>query len=285
MQNPSTGAHVGLALMFALMFALIFALTGCASTAETTVGPRQFGPTIADWEVAQPPVSQTRSGSVPGYYVEAAPATVEMPFSIGTTARRAAGILVHSDGWIVASTKSLEDIEPTADLHLEVQLRVGNLDEHGVMRRGPVRVAKVHKLDPSLGLALLKLVRDGGHLPEPIELAESGPTIGQDVKCITHGDQLWETYPGQVLSVSESITSESLTVLVDCGEGQQPASRLGTILVSESGQVLAMQGRGPGGEQGSGMSMAHVDELRSFLQDAPDEPMILMPHALGPEMR
>ena len=270
MQYRSTISHVVLPLMFAL--------TGCASTAGTTA-------TQENWQVASPPTSQTRSGNLPGYYVEAAPATVEMPFSSGSSARRAAGILVHSDGWVVASIKSVEGIEPSADLHLEVQLRVGHLDDNGVMRRGPVRVAKVHKLEPALGLALLKLVGGSSHLPEPIQLSASGPTIGQDVKCITHGDQLWETYGGQVLSVSESITTESLTVLVDCGENHQAAPRLGTVLVSESGELLAMQVHAATSDQGTKVQMTHVDELRAFLQEVPDEPVMLMPDSLGPGVR
>jgi hypothetical protein len=278
MQHLSTICHMSLNLI------LMFALTGCAST-KSTPNPREFVNTIERWEVAQAPKSRTRSGGLPGYYIEAAPATVEMPFSVGSNARRAAGILVHSDGWIVASTKSLEGIEPTADLHLEIQLRIGHLDESGVMRRGPVRVAKVHKLEPTLGLALLKLVGDSDHLPEPIQLSASGPTIGQDVKCITHGDQLWETYGGQVVSVSESISSQSLTVLVDCGESLQATPRLGTILVSEAGEVLAMHGRSPDSDQGTTVQMAHVDELRAFLQETPDEPVMLMPDALGPGVR
>ena len=57
------------------------------------------------------------------------------------------------------------------------------------------------------------------------------------------------------------------------------------MLVSESGQVLVMQGRTSGGDQGTKVQMAHVDELRAFLQEAPEEPVMLMPDSLGPGVR
>lgn len=253
-------------------------LLGCA-TGAPAAAPQP------DWTVAPAPTKQTRSGGLPSYYSEAAPATVEMPFATNSGARRAAGVLVHSDGWVVASLKSVEGVEPSADMHLEIELRVGHLEDNGVMRRGPVRIAKVHKLSPNLGLALLRLVQDEATLPEPIALSASGPSVGQDVRCITHGDQLWETYPGQVLSVSESITSSALTVLVDCGDSYQRSPRLGTVLVSAAGEVLALQGWPAKASQDSKLVMAHVDDLRAFLQDAPDEPLMVMPDSLGPGTR
>jgi len=102
--------------------------------------------------VQQPADQSGARGDVSGAYQKVAPATVLIR---GADRSFGSGVIVHPDGWVLTN-EHVVNTPPNDDLHLEVDVEVGRMNEHGFMERtGQVYKGIVYKQNSQRDLALV----------------------------------------------------------------------------------------------------------------------------------
>jgi S1-C subfamily serine protease len=243
-------------------------------------------------------------GDVSETYKVAAPATVLIRAANGGYG---SGVLVDRRGWVLTN-HHVVDQPPNAKGHIVVDVEVGRLGAEGVMERTKERhKAWVYKWDSKRDLAVLKLDNPPAAL-STVEFAETGPAPGEEVACLGHGNSglVWSIKSGNVSATGE-MTDLSSVVGHGCSEDEEKKKLLRCRYISErrkfwkknSGKVIQSTCHIVGGDSGgpvlntsnqlvgvnafgipSGRDApptnyhVHLDEIRAFLEDVPDKPLV-----------
>lgn len=245
-------------------------------------------------------------GSAAKVYAKASPAIVfiQAGGSFGT------GFIFDADGWMLTNqhvaAAGIIDIKSGA---LFVRVLLGHL-ENGIMHpESKTRTAWVYKMDERMDLALLKFYKQPeGALPT-ISLADAVPTPGNDCIAIGHpkAGLLWTVRQGEITGIGQwpqdslytitaSLTSGNgsnellhriirgiprrKVVLSSCGINPGDS---GGPLLDEDGRLIAVTFGIPKNLNDQGVSLdkfsyhIHLDEVKTFIQDRPNQPRPFVP--------
>ena len=250
-----------------------------------------------------------RSAAAMAVYPAAAPATVVVRSGPG----HGTGLIVDAAGWVLTNEHVVRDAptDPktgvqTATVHL------GRLGEDGFMAVVPEGLAApVYKMSRETDLALLKLAAlpEGTDSLPVIPLAEAAPKPGSVCVVLGHpaAGMLWTVRPGVVagvghwpgdmidvvmrrLAVAEGESSQIEAVLEAAPQrkvllsscGLNPGDSGGPLL-NAAGELIGVSfaipaSRGPHGPSLDKFSYhVHLDEVRAFLRDRPEAPLVEAP--------
>jgi S1-C subfamily serine protease len=308
------GTNLRFAGKMVSLVGLMFALSQCTAHQMRTLndlqvemGPGEDGVVVEPMMQLQAEVPVAADGSrgdVSETYKLAAPATVLIR---GGDGGFGSGILIHRAGWVLTN-HHVVDVAPDKNGHIVVDVEIGRLGASGVMERTNEHAKGwVHKWDAKRDLALLKLEKPPPNLAI-VELAESGPVPGQEVSCLGHGNSglVWSIKPGNV-SATGNMTELSKLVGTSCKEAEKAnnarrcryASERANYWKNNTGKVIQSTCHIVGGDSGgpvlgtdsrligvnsftvpSGPDWppttyhVHIDEVREFLVDPPEQPLV-----------
>lgn len=280
------------------------ALSGKVSPAAT---PRQLMDAIRflQKDPWKPAVNEERSRDAADVYAKAAPAIVIVRSASG----HGTGWFVEDGGWIITNHHVVEySFYDVSSGTMRVRVHLGVMGPDGMMSIPVEQEANglsaiVYHADSDKDLAILKLVVDEGiRLPKPIPLARFAPKPGSACIAIGHPSSglLWSvrrgivsgtgTFPkdyiGEVIhrlfagsdEEREGIrrqlgqTVPYKVVVSDCGVNPGDS---GGPLLNEKGEVIAVTEAIPSNVVDDKIAYhIHLDELRTFLANRPDEPTV-----------
>lgn len=258
-------------------------------------------------------VQRTR-GASQAAYPQVAPATVV----VRTTVGHGAGILVDAGGWILTNAHCVSS--GTTDLAtgaLSVEIHLGRLQAAQMELESRAFPALVYKKSEEKDLALVKLTNlpaDIGNL-SAIALAPKGPVIGSDCVAVGHpaAGMLWTARSCEVANIGtwpEHQIDFVITRLQAKGSDQEERLRLlashmprlkilisscglnpgdsGGPLVDTRGQLIGLTFAIPATDPSSSVSLdkfayhVHVDEVREFLKERAEVPLLHVPNPWPP---
>jgi S1-C subfamily serine protease len=225
------------------------------------------------------------------------------------------GFIVDPAGWIVTNHHVIADALADPDVGAQVAtVYLGSVTDGVMHLRDKGIPAVVYKASEDKDLALLKLTSVPSDLAPltAIPLAEKVPPPGSDCVAIGHpkAGMLWTvrscevagtgTWPQEMLDVVmqrlrltgsdreqllRAIASAPKRKVVLSSCGVNPGDS-GGPLVDEAGNLIAVTFAIPRGEEetAKGISLdkfayhVHVDEVRAFLADRPDKPVLAAPN-------
>ncbi len=162
-------------------------------------------------EVGEYPTRRPKEGKNDVYKI-VAPATV----IVSTPRGYGSGVIYHKDGWILTNHHVIAHGK-RVDFRQEVKIRLGHLSKSGVMEKDKkVYKAYVHKIDPMLDIAVVKLVDPPKNL-STVAIAGKDPTPGQKVWSLGHAGigLIWAIKDGQIAAVGKLSTHLAQLLLIE----------------------------------------------------------------------
>ncbi len=156
-------------------------------------------------------------------YKLVAPATV----IVSTPRGYGSGVIYHKDGWILTNHHVIAHGK-RVDFRQEVKIRLGKLGKSGVMEKDKkVYKAYVHKIDPMLDLAVVKLVNPPKDLAT-VAIAGKDPTPGQKVSSLGHAGigLIWAIKDGQIAAMGKLSEQLAQLLLIESAGKDKSASPL-----------------------------------------------------------
>ena len=170
---------------------------------------------------------QVAGGAVKDIYRRVAPATVIVQSKRGY----GTGVIYHPEGWVLTNHHVIA--HPWRDsFRWKVKIAIGALSKEGVMeRRDKVYWAYVHKTDPLLDLAVLKIIDPPKDLPA-IAMSPQDPTPGDAVTALGHAGigLVWAIKDGQISAVGKLSTHLAHLMLYS---GKAPVAGTGGKMSSQ----------------------------------------------------
>ena len=165
--------------------------------------------------------SKRGKGGKHDVYKLVAPATV----IVSTGRGYGSGVIYHKDGWILTNHHVIAHGK-RVDFRQEVKIRLGHLGKSGVMEKDKkVYKAYVHKIDPMLDLAVVKLVNPPKNLTT-VAIAGKDPTPGQKVSSLGHAGigLIWAIKDGQIAAMGKLSEQLAQLLLIESGDKDKSAS-------------------------------------------------------------
>lgn len=299
-------------LASAWIFTASPSLLGSETPAAKASGEAEPAATVQQWmdamrllqkEKWQPAVNEERSRDAEDVYGKVAPAIVVIRSASG----HGTGWFVEEGGWIITNHHVVANcFYDVASGTMRVKVYMGTMGDDGMMALPSDDEgipAVIYKVDRDKDLAILKLVIDDAvRLPRPIPLASSPPRPGSACLAIGHPSSglLWSVRRGIVSGTGEfpkdyigqvierlfagsdeerenlqrqlSQTVPYKVVVSDCGVNPGDS---GGPLLNEKGEVIAVTEAIPSNIVDDKIAYhIHLDELRAFLKERPDEPVV-----------
>lgn len=259
------------------------------------------------WKPAAVRDRRTRNKTSSSVYAKVAPGVVVVQNSGG----HGTGVIVGEDGWIVTNSHVVQKVGMDATSGAQaVRCYLGRLHDGVMELDDKPRICRVHKIDSDKDLALLKLV-DVDQPLTVVPLAPKGAVAGDDCYAIGHpaAGMLWTLRPGEVAGIGQwprdMIQSVMARLAASDAQQQQlqkslesaPKRRVvlsscginpgdsGGPIVNGEGEIVGITFAIPKSEASTGISLdkiayhIHVDDLREFLNERPEKPIVLVPDA------
>lgn len=195
-------------------------------------------------EVSERP-TQMPGAATPGQtqnlYRVVAPATVIVRSEQGY----GTGVIYDPSGWILTNHHVVAHAK-REDFRWKVTVGLGTLSKHGVMaQRKRTYKAYVHKIDPLLDMAVIKLIDPPRDLVA-VRIADRDPIPGQHVTSLGHAGigLLWAIKDGQIAGIGK--LSEHLAQL-------------------QLYEAVKDKAKGTGGLFGGGLQTKNLEELKKYL--------------------
>ena len=173
-------------------------------------------------DVGDYPTRRVREGKHDVYKL-VAPATV----IVSTPRGYGSGVIYHKDGWILTNHHVIANGK-RVDFRQEVKIRLGHLGKSGVMEKDKtVYKAYVHKIDPMLDIAVVKLINPPKNL-STVAVAGKDPTPGQKVWSLGHAGigLIWAIKNGQIAAVGKLSTHLAQLLLIEDKDKEKSKSPL-----------------------------------------------------------
>ncbi len=151
-------------------------------------------------------------GPVKDVYRRVAPATVIVRSQRGY----GSGVIYHPDGWVLTNHHVVAHAE-REDFKWKVKLALGKLSKGGTMEKRKVLYdGYVHKIDPLLDLAVVKIVNPPKDL-KAIAISPKDPAPGEAVSALGHAGigLVWAIKDGQISAVGKLSTHLAALMLAD----------------------------------------------------------------------
>ena len=162
-------------------------------------------------EVGEYPTRRVKEGKNDVYKL-VAPATV----IVSTPRGYGSGVIYHKDGWILTNHHVIAHGK-RLDFRQEVTIRMGKLGKAGVMEKDEkVYKAYVHKIDPMLDIAVVKLVDPPKEL-STVAISGKDPSPGEKVWSLGHAGigLIWAIKNGQIAAVGKLSTHLAQLLLIE----------------------------------------------------------------------
>jgi S1-C subfamily serine protease len=161
-------------------------------------------------------------GDVQEIYKKVAPATVVVRSQHGF----GSGVVIDPAGFVLTNHHVAQGGD-SQDFRVRVWVQLGELKDGVMEKSGPELEAYVHKWDPLIDLAVVKIVNPPANLPS-IKVSRTDPSPGEAVSAIGHGGigLLWAIKDGEISSIGKLATHLAMVAGSGgpCQVGADPAS-------------------------------------------------------------
>jgi S1-C subfamily serine protease len=164
---------------------------------------------------------KTPGGPVKDVYRRVAPATVIVRSQRGY----GSGVIYHPDGWVLTNHHVVAHAERD-EFRWKVKIALGTLSKAGIMeRRKKLYEGYVHKIDPLLDLAVVKIIDPPKNL-QAIAISPKDPVPGEAVSALGHAGigLVWAIKDGQISAVGKLSTHLAALMLAAANKKKKKAA-------------------------------------------------------------
>ena len=157
----------------------------------------------------------TPQGREQNVYKLVAPATVIVTSQRGY----GSGVIYHPDGWILTNHHVIAHAQ-REDFRMKVKIGLGELSDKGVIQKQEKLLdAYVHKMDPMLDIAVVKLVDPPKGL-QTVTISATDPSPGERVWSLGHAGigLMWAIKDGQIAAIGKLSTHLAQLLLLEAGK-------------------------------------------------------------------